>query len=764
MRHGLRGTGVILLWALLACGSPVLAQYGAAKGEWHTWGGDHGFTRYSALTQIDAGNASALQPVWRWRALPLGQRPDRNFKATPLMVDGRLYVPTGQHQVVALDPATGEELWRYTPEPADIAGRGLGLGSRSLAWWSDGKQQRLFHNTLDGRLLAIDARTGLAVTDFGDGGTVLLKENLLPADDPREIRSVGSSSPAAVVGNVVVAQVVSQITADNKEAVPGFIRGYDVRTGALLWTFHTIPQPGEYGHESWENDSWRYTGNTGVWSMMSVDTESGYIYLPVEAPSNDFYGGHRLGDNLYSQSIVCLDARTGERVWHFQLTHHGTWDYDPPAAPILHDVLINGERIKAVTQLTKQGMSFVFNRLTGEPIWPIEELPVPQGDVPGERLSPTQPFPSKPEPYTSQGFHEEDLIDFTPELRQQALAIAENYVRGPLYTPVIRAGTNGKIGTWVNPGYQGGSNWNGAAFDPETAMMFVPVRNAPMVASLSDPDPALTNWAFLRDNSRFIQGPQGLPIMRPPWSSITATDMNAGEHRWSRGIGPASDFIQNHPALQGLGLDFSTMGHPLIRPSPLVTKTLLFLAEAGHLSGDPGGPMFRAYDKLTGTVVAEIELPEKASAAPMTYLHEGRQYIVIGVSSADFPAELVALALPDCILEGYDCISTQQELTGIRQDASSLAQVAGEPRLLLSEPQIAAGWQIYAEACAVCHGQTGEGVEGGAPALKNSFDVQQIERMVSNGGVEMPAMSLRMSAEAIQAVSQLIAAGLPPLQ
>ena len=723
--------------SLSGAGTPALAQYGAPDGEWHTWGGDHGFTRYSALSQIDAGNVTELEVAWRWRALPLGNRADRNLKATPLMIDGVLYVPSGQHQVVALNAATGQEIWRYTPDPASVAERGLGLGSRSLAYWRDGEQARLFHNTLDGRLLAIDAHTGLADPAFGNNGTVLLREGLYP--DGSAAESVGSSSPPAVVGDVVVAQVVGTITAPNQEATPGHIRGYDVRTGEMVWRFNTIPQPGEPGHDSWHGDTWRHTGNAGVWSMMSVDTETGYVYLPVEAGSNDFYGGHRQGDNLFSQSLVCLDGRTGELVWHYQLTHHGLWDYDPPAAPILGDIVVDGERIKAVTQLTKQGMSFVFDRLTGEPVWPIDEREVPSSEVPGERVSPTQPFPSLPEPYLSQGYDEDELLDFTPALRAEALEIAGRYVRGPIYTPPTPLREGGTQGTWVNPGYQGGSNWNGGAFDPVNGHMFVPLRKAPMAAALLTPDPDQTNWRYLRAPSVFIQGPRDLPIVRPPWSLITATDMNRGRHTWSRSIGPASDYIRQHPDLQGLDLDFDNMGHPMIRPSPLATATLLFLAEAGHLSGDPGGPMFRAYDKNTGEVVAEIELPAKASGAPMTYFHKGYQYIVIAVATAEHPAELVALALPGAV--------TQYAQPGPDSLRGPGADTAGVPvpDVTLTSAERAAAAQQFALMCATCHGEQGRGISGGsAPALTNPNGLAQIRNIIESGGVEMPAFGLQL--------------------
>jgi quinoprotein glucose dehydrogenase len=720
----------------------------ASRGEWTTWGGDAGFTRYSPLDQIDKDNVGTLEVAWRWKSLPHGARPDGNLKATPIMIDGVLYTPTGVHQVAALDPATGKTLWLYTPSPANLGGRSLTISSRGLAYWTDGEQKRVFHNTLDGRLLSIDAKTGRADPAFGRNGTVTLKDQLV---EGRKVPFVGSSSPPTVVGNVVIAQIVGEVTAPNKEATPGHIRGYDVRTGKLLWTFHTIPQAGEFGDETWENGSWKYTGNTGVWSMMSADLELGYVYLPVETPTHDFYGGHRLGDNLFGESIVCLDAKTGKRVWHFQIVHHGVWDYDPPAAPMLHDITVDGRTIKAVTLLTKQNMSFVFDRVTGKPVWPIEERPVPQIAVPGERHSPTQPFPTRPAPYSRQGYLEDDLIDFTPELKAEALAIARRYVRGPMYTPTTPVIEGGTQGTWVFPGYGGGANWNGGAFDPETGLMFVPTRNSVMVASITKADPALTNWNFLRAPTEYIKGPRGLPINRPPWSVINATDMNSGEHVWSRSIGEAPSSIRNHPALKGLKLDFDNMGQPSVRPGPLVTRTLLFLAEAGNLSGDPGGPMFRAYDKRTGAVVAEIELPSKASGAPITYMHEGRQYIVIAVATRDHPAELVALSLPQsdaAVRQGPD-----RRAPDFRRSTAADAENAGS----IGAGDLRDGRKIYARSCSACHGARGEGVSGSTSPLVGLSDLKLIRRVVTQGSVKMPPMRTLLTKQQIEKVSRFVA-------
>ena len=723
----------------------AIAQQGMRNGEWHSWGGDLGSTRYSSLDQIDATNAKKLQVVWRWKALPLKNGADANYQMTPLMIDGVLYVTAGVHQAAALDPATGKMLWVFNPDPKDLAtGRPGNPSGRALAYWTDGKQKRLFRNTLDGRLISIDAKTGKADPKFGKNGHVMLNEGLAN----RAIPVLGSTSPPIVVGDVVIVQVVPEVYAPNVEATPGHIRGYDVRTGKRKWIFHTIPQAGEFGVETWENDSWKSNGNTGVWTMMSADPELGYVYLPIETPSHDFYGGHRLGDNLFAESLVCLDAKTGKRVWHFQIVHHGVWDYDPPAAPILGDIVVNGRKIKTVTQVTKQGMSFVFDRMTGKPVWPIEERPVPQSDVPGERLAPTQPFPTKPLPYEALGYSEDGLIDFTPALRKEALEIAAKYKRGPMYTPTSRVMPNGTQGTWVQPGYGGGSNWNGAAFDPETGFMFVPTKNQPQIAALTPADPKLTTYDYIRAPTLSVQGPRGLPIVRPPWSKVTATNMNSGEHIWWRAIGPAPESVRNHPDLQGLGLDFSSMGYTSIRPSPLATKTLLFLGDSGALSGDPGGNMLRAYSKKTGAVVAEIALPSKSTGAPMTYSYKGRQYIAVAVSTRQHAAEVVALALPD----GTETKVEEPSKTEVRSERT---RNRGSVTKAMQD-QINNGRAVYAQSCAMCHGPKGEGVTDAAPPLSNQSDRAALIERIKKGGVQMPPMQTMLTEQQIIEVALFV--------
>ena len=733
--------------------SPPWNSLTPKAGEWITWGGDLGNARYSSLDEIKGGNFQQLQVVWRWQAESLPQRPDSNWKATPLYIEGVLYAPTGGSKVAAIDPATGKTIWMFTPDPLRVGTRPFSGSSRAVSYWSDGKAKRILHNSIDGRLFSIDAATGKLDPAFGDRGVVNLNTNLLAPDDPRTPEHMGSTGPGVVVGDVIVVQVIGNDGPKNKVGTPGYIRGYDVRTGKQLWMFHTVPRAGEFGVETWKNESWRYTGAASVWSMMAADPELGYVYLPIESPTNNFWGGQRPGDGLFGESIVCLDAKTGKRVWHFQILHHGVWDYDLPAAPILHDIRMNGKTIKAVTVLTKQGMNFVFDRVTGEPVWPIEERPVPtQMAVPGESLSPTQPFPTKPAPYSNLGYHEEDVIDFTPQLRAEALKILEQYVKGPMYTPPTLVGEGIPTkGTMVYPNFGGGSNWNGGAVDIETNTLFVPTRNTFMAVGLRKADPKLTDWQYAAaggGGATPMRLPNGLPLNRPPWALVTATDMNRGEHIWSRAIGGAPDSIRNHPALKGLNLDFDNMGQISVRPSPLVTRTLLFLAESANIGGDPGGRMFRAYDKATGKVVAEIELPAKTSGAPMTYLHEGRQYIAIALSEQEHPAELIALALPRA---GDAAVSSAAAPDSV-SSSTARSPVAATPQ------QLTMGRDLYKQLCAACHGAGGEGsAQSGAPALKRIGSLEDIRTVVERGSAAMPAMSAVLSPEQIDAVSRYVA-------
>jgi len=625
------------------------AQTGATGGEWHYYGGDAASTRYAPLDQIDRHNVNDLQIAWRWKAHNFGPRPEFNYRTTPLMVNGVLYATAGTRRaVVAIDAASGETLWAYRIDEGE---RGASAprphSGRGVAYWSDGDKETIFLITPAYNLVALSARTGRPVPDFGIDGIVDLRRGL-DRDIDIDTARIGSSSPAIVVGDVVV--VGNAFPAGSrpptKEMMAGHIRGYDVRTGERLWIFHTIPEPGEFGHDTWEQGSASYTGNVGVWTTFSADPELGYVYLPLEAPTGDFYGGHRLGDNLFSQSLVCLDAKTGERVWHYQTVRHGIWDYDLPAAPILLDINVDGRPIKAVAQVTKQAFTFVFDRITGDPVWPIEDRAVLQTDVPGERTAPTQPFPTKPAPFDRQGVTIDDLIDFTPELFEEAKELASNFRLGPLFTPPSLIEEDGTKGTLVQPGSLGGANWPSAAADPETGILYVGSATEPDVFGLWA-DPENSNMRYvLGTGLRLPQGggPRGLPLLKPPWGRVTAIDLNTGEHVWMKPNGDTPDYVRDHPALRGLDIPATGRAD---RSAPLVTKTLLFVGEGSGLYAGfgSGGNKLRAYDKLTGEVLAEFELPANQSGVPITYMHEGKQYIVLAVGAAGHPGELVALTL-----------------------------------------------------------------------------------------------------------------------
>ena len=650
----------VLLAAGLICwlsAAQVLAQSRGADGEWRYYAGDRGATKYSPLDQITRDNVADLEIAWERAAVDqsiLDAAPDlsygNNFIAAPLMVDGVLYAPNGVGLVEAFDPGTGSTVWIQEPfddPPASYRG----TVTRGVAYWADGDEQRIIAQRGQW-LFALDAKTGRPDDGFGDGGRVNLTTGL--ADGAR-YRWGGA--PTVVRDVIVVGQSMSD-TFVTKEDIRGDVRAFDVRTGELRWVFHTIPQAGEFGTDSWEDDSWQYTGHAPVWSLFSADEELGYVYLPVTSSTNDMFGGHRVGDNLFSQSLVCVDATTGERVWHFQIVHHGLWDYDLPAAPILMDIEVDGREIKAVTQITKQAFSFVFDRVTGEPVWPIEERPVPQSPTPGERTSPTQPFPTKPPAFDRQGATIDNLIDFTPELRAEALEIVERYTIGPLFTPpsVRTDAASGNLGTIQLPGSQGGADVQGAAFDPETNILYIPSITAPFVADVLEGNPDRTNLSYVKGTRLWIGGPRGLPLFKPPYGRITAIDMNRGEILWQvpNGQGP-----RNHPAIRHLNL--GRLGYPG-RPSPLATGALLFVGEGSDSFGSGGRvpdgmpaeivtnygePWFRAYDKATGEVVWEVELPAGTTGAPVTYIHEGKQYVVVGISGKEgMPPRFVAFSLP----------------------------------------------------------------------------------------------------------------------
>ena len=645
------------------------AQQGMRNGEWRFYGGDAGATKYSSLDQINEANVKELKTAWVWKSQNFGRRPDFNWEVTPLMIGGVLYFTAGtRRDVVAVDAATGETLWMYRLDEGPRGAVVARTVNRGLAYWSDGKgDDRILLISPGYQLIALNAKSGTPIQGFGNNGLIDLTEGL--DRDAVKPGKIGASSPAIVVRDTVVvgAALLAGTAPPTKENVPGYIRGFDVRTGKRLWTFHTIPRPGEFGHETWENDSWKFTGNTGAWAPLSGDEELGYVYIPVEMPTGDFYGGNRPGTNVFSDSLVCLDARTGKRIWHFQLVHHDIWDWDIAAPPILVDITVNSKKIKAVAQVTKQAFTYVFDRVTGQPVWPIEERPVPQSDVPGEQTSPTQPFPTRPAAFDRQGTSLDDLIDFTPALHAEALKIASQYKMGPLYTPPIVADTNGKAAMLLLPAHVGGANWPGGAVDAETGVLYVSsVTNAEALAVIKA-DPKRSDMGYVggrgggggrstatpsdedqsvRPAARTNIGPQGLPLAKPPWGRITAIDLNTGDHLWMIANGEAPDYVKNHPALKGI--DLSHTGRPSRSPL-LVTKTLLFGADGNNLFASPagaGGTTFRAIQKKTGKVIHEMALPAMATGVPMTYMAGGRQFIVVAVGAAGYPAELVALALP----------------------------------------------------------------------------------------------------------------------
>lgn len=642
------------LFITLTAISATFAQQGAIDGDWSAYGADSGNTKYTPLDQINAENVDQLEVVWRrpalaqyYRDMNPEQRFTSNYFAAPIVRDGIAYIPNGVGLVEAFDAATGETLWLQEPI-GGVEGLG-GTATRGVAWWSEGDDERILVQR-GTWLYALNAATGEMIDSFGDQGRVSLQ--LIPEEFER-FRWGGV--PVVVRDVVVIGQAMSDTFA-NKEAPRGDVHAFDVRTGELRWTYHTIPQEGEFGTASWQDRSWSYTGHAPVWALFTADDDLGLVYMPISSSTNDMYGGHRLGDNLFSQSLVAVNAETGERVWHYQMVHHGLWDYDPPAAPILMDITVAGEEVKAVTQITKQGFAFVFDRESGEPIWDIEERPVPTSTVPGEVTSPTQPFPTNPPPFERQGAIEENLIDFTPELRQQALEIFNRYVTGPMYTPPsIRSDDeNGTQGTIQLPGSQGGADIQGAAFDPDTGYLYIPSITAPFVADIEVGDPETGNLSYTKGGRRWIGGPQGLPLFKPPYGRITAIDMNTGEHKWmvANGVGPV-----DNPAIAHLNLD--KLGVPG-RPSPLLTKTLLFAGEGQtnlqrggripfdmpvEIATNSGGPMFRAYDKNTGETLWEIELEAGTTGAPVSYMHGDEQYIMVAIGDRIYSPELVAMKL-----------------------------------------------------------------------------------------------------------------------
>lgn len=634
-------TSLIASVGLLMSAPAAWSQSGTSvdQGDWPDYNGNMAAQRYSPLDQITAENVGSLKLAWSMSTANFGPTADYNNPSTPLEIDGILYATVGTtRNVAAIDATSGQVLWLWRPQEGqrfnDAPRKGAGRG---VAYYSSGDTQRVLTLTPGFFLVSLDAETGQEDPNFGDNGRVDLFDGLRNADGFPDI-DIGASAPPFVMNDVIVVGPAHKVgmRPRSRSNVKGDVRGFDVHTGKLLWTFHTIPERGEVGIETWLDDGVDFTGNAGVWAPMSGDPELGLVYLPVESATGDRYGGDRPGANLFANALVAVDIKTGERRWHFQLIHHDIWDWDNPAAPILAD-LSNGRKI--VMQVTKQSWVYTFDRETGEPIWPIVEKPVPAGDVPGEWYSPTQPFPTRPAPFDRQGISEEDLIDFTPAMRAEAIEAVKNFRLGEnVYAPpsLAEGSSDGTIGTLSLPSATGGANWEGAAFDPETGLIYIPSRTD--VAALSVGNDPESDVAFSQAFGVRVPRINGLPLVKPPYGRITAINMNTGDHVWQMANADTPANIANNPALAGLTIPRTGVA---TRSGLLLTKTLLFAGE-----GAGGSNMFRAHDKKTGEIIAEIQLPATQTGQPFTYEHDGKQYIAMFVSGSGNIAQLVAYTLP----------------------------------------------------------------------------------------------------------------------
>jgi quinoprotein glucose dehydrogenase len=684
----------LILIGLASMTLPAPAQYRPKSTEWPTYAADLAGTRYRPLDQIDASNFSDLEVAWRFKTDSIGNRPEYKLEGTPLMVNGVLYATAGSRRAaVALDAATGELLWVHGEhEGARGAAAPRQLSGRGLAYWSDGKEERILYVTPGYRLICLDAKTGAPVPSFGKGGAVDLK-----LEDDQTIQpdlttgEIGLQSAPVVARDTVIvgASFREGMTPKSMRNNKGYVRGFDVRTGRRLWIFHTIPAKTEPGYDTWLNGSAEYTGNTGVWTQISVDEQLGLVYLPVESPTGDYYGGHRPGNNLYGESLVCVDLKTGRRKWHFQLVHHPLWDMDISSAPILADIVVGGRAIKAVAQPTKQGFLYVFDRETGKPVWPIEERPVETGSVPGEWYAPTQPFPTKPAAYSRNGVSKDDLIDFTPALRDQALTIVSKYKLGPVFTPPVESKADGPLATLTLGTAGGGTNWPGGSYDPETHIVYAFACNACLtpIGLVRPPNKEFSDMNYVAGTAgqevRARTGPgegsgadsplppkapaataagagrggggggygalnvDGLPLIKPPYGTISAINLDTGELLWRIAHGETPDVIRNNAALKGR--DIPRTGQQTYNIGTLVTKTLVIAGEGQVTTTEahPRGAMLRAYDKASGKEVGAVYMPAPQSGSPMTYMLNGKQYIVVAVSGGPYSGEYIAFTLPE---------------------------------------------------------------------------------------------------------------------
>jgi len=676
------------------------------NGEWPSYAGDLASTHYSPLDQINASNFNKLEVAWRFKTDALGPRPEFKLEGTPLMAKGVLYTTGGTRRAaIALDAATGELMWTHAErEGARSAAAPRQLSGRGVAYWTDGRDERVLYITIGYQLVELDAKTGSLISSFGKNGIVDLKEaavfgNRQPIDLVRGEIGVHSTPAVTKSGIVLVGSSFREGgTPKTHNNTKGIVQAFDVKTGKRLWNFNTIPRPGEFGNDTWQNDSWAVNGNVGVWNQISVDEDLGLAYLPVETPTSDFYGGHRPGNNLFADSIVAVDLKTGQRKWHYQLVHHSLWNFDVSAAPILADITVNGRPVKAVLAMTKAAMMYVLDRTNGQPVWPIEERPAPKGDVPGEWYSPTQPYPTKPPAYDLQGVTEDSLIDFTPELRAQAVRNLAKYKLGPIFTPPVVSKLDGFIGGFRS---SGGTNWPGGSYDPETHVAFVPsYKSFPTIGLMPPPSKEFSDVNFVEGFAdrgvRYITGPgedagadapaqgrgaapesgaaagggrgrgaaaaapaaaegtgaaatglnpQGLPFLKPPYGQINAINLDRGEILWQTPHGETPDAVRNSPALKGLTIPRTGQAGAV---GALVTKTLVIAGDpqATASPDHPRGAMLRAYDKATGKEVGAVFMPAPQSGTPMSYRHNGKQYVVIAVSGGAYTGEYLAFRLP----------------------------------------------------------------------------------------------------------------------
>lgn len=673
--------GLLAAAATLGLGTSALAQGAPANMDWPTYNADLAGSRYRPLDQINASNFGQLEVAWRFKTDNIGNRPEFKLEGTPLAVDGVIYATAGSRRgVVALDGATGEMLWMHSiREGARGAASPRQLSGRGLSYWAKGDDKRILYVTPGYRLVALDARTGQPIKSFGKDGIVDLKQEFDQDVDLTNGEAGLHAAPTIAGDTIIIGSAFREgFTPAKKANTKGYVRAYDVKTGKRLWIFHTIPQKGEFGYDTWLNGSAETTGNTAVWTQVTVDEALNTAYLAVESPTSDFYGGHRPGNGLFGNSLVAVDLTTGQRKWHFQLIHHEIWDYDNSSAPLLMDITVGGKPIKAVALPSKQGFLYVFDRVTGKPVWPIPEKPVPKGDVPGEWYAPTQPIPSKPPAYARNGVGVDDLIDFTPALRQKALDLAKNYKLGPIYTPPVISQLPGPLGV-LTFAPQGGTNWPGGSFDPETHMAYLYACNACLGAYGLQPAPeGMSDLKYVVGVAgqpvTMIRGPgenvgadappppkaapasggggngrltiEGLPLLKPPYATITAINLDNGTIAWQIPHGETPDFIRNHPSLKGL--DIPRTGQASFQIGTLVTKSLVIAGDSQVTTtpDHPRGAMLRAYDKMSGKEVGSIWMPAPQSGSPMTYMLNGRQYLIVAISGGNYSGEYVAYALP----------------------------------------------------------------------------------------------------------------------